>query len=523
MRKLWRAVFSRYMISAILLIAEIAFLYSTVVAFAEYSYVSAIVSVIISALAFIHLINSDTNPEYKIPWMFIVLAIPFFGATLYVLFSRRHLTRAESARLSETIDAINEHSDKEESLENLAALAECDKGAAGRALSILGDDPLASVFSDTRSEYFPLGEQMHKRMLVDMEAASSYILLEYFIVEDGYMWQTMHELLKRKAREGIRVKMLYDDIGCMTTLPANFDKLLRSEGIECHRFSKLTPRLSTVHNNRDHRKILVIDGRIAYTGGINIADEYINLKSRFGHWKDGGIRIEGAAAIGFSRMFLSAEELTTGVKSDYTYYLKPTDTTDITDVSSISDSAQGGFYIPFGCGPAPIYKRSVGKRAIMNIINSAERYLYITTPYLIIDFDLTEALSSAAMRGVDVRIVTPAIADKKIIKIMTKGSYRSLIDAGVEIYEYAPGFIHEKTIVCDDTTAMIGTVNLDYRSLVHHFECAVMLYHTPTVTAVRDQVAKTLGVCTPITAEQAKLGFFEKIVKNLVRIFAPLL
>jgi cardiolipin synthase len=512
------------MISALLLIIEIAFLYATVAAFAEYSFVSAIVAVIISALAFIHLINSDANPEYKIPWMFIVLSIPFFGATLYVLFSSRHLTRAEGAKLCATIDAINELSDKEQSLKNLAALAERDKGAAGRALSILGDDPLASVFSDTRSEYFPLGEIMHGQMLRDIREAKRYILLEYFIVDDGYMWRSIHEALLEKVREGVRVKMLYDDIGCMTTLPQSFDKILRREGIECHRFSKLTPRLSTVHNNRDHRKILVIDGKIAYTGGVNIADEYINRASRFGHWKDGGIRIEGAAAIGFTRMFLSAEELATGSKCDRTYYLLPQNNGGAQDPLSTSErDAADGFYIPFGCGPAPIYKRSVGKRAIMNVINSAESYLYITTPYLIIDFDLTEALSNAAMRGVDVGIITPAIADKKIIKIMTKGSYKALIDAGVGIYEYAPGFIHEKTIVSDDTTAMIGTINLDYRSLVHHFECAVMLYHSPTVLSVRDQVAKTLGVCTPISADQARLGFFERIVKNLVRIFAPLL
>lgn len=507
------------MISALLLILEMSFLSLTVVKLAEYSYITVIVALLLSVLAFIHIINTDTNPEYKLTWIVIILMLPVFGTTLYLIFSKRRLTRSESERLSETIKELNAHSDKDASLENLEALSECDKSAAGRVISVMGDDPLAEVYRGTSSRYFALGEDMHSAMLEDIKSAKHYIFLEYFIVAEGEMWDSIYALLREKVKQGVQVKMLYDDIGCMTTLPANFDKRLRAEGIDCHRFSPLTPRLSTVHNNRDHRKILVVDGRIAYTGGVNIADEYINKKVRFGHWKDGGIRLEGDAAIGFSRIFLSSFELAAGVRCDYSYYLGINNKAK----TDLCPSGDGGFYVPLCTGPAPIYKHSGGKRAIMNIINRAERYVYITTPYLIIDFDLSEALRSAAARGVDVRIVTPAIPDKKIIKIMTKSYYPALIDSGVRIFEYTPGFIHEKTVVCDDSYAMIGTINLDYRSLVHHFECAVLLYSSPEITTIRDEVYKTLSQSAEIDSKGARLGFFELIIKNLVRIFAPLL
>ena len=328
------------------------------------------------------------------------------------------------------------------------------------------------------------------------------------------MWDSIYNLLCQKADEGVDVRVLYDDIGCMNTLPADFPVRLSKDGIQCLRFSKVTPRVSAIHNNRDHRKILAIDGRVAYTGGINIADEYINEVSRFGHWKDGGMRICGEAAVGFTKLFLHSWDLTCGSVSKYSDYISP----------FIDDTrGDGGYYIPFGTGPAPIYGRSVGKETFINLINQAEKYVYITTPYLIIDYSLSEALKCAALRGVDVRIITPGIADKKRIKVMTKSSYPALMESGVRIFEYLPGFIHEKIIVVDDLYAVVGTINFDYRSLVHHFEDGVWMYNAPVVNEIKEQFLKTVSVSDEIDAEEARLTLYERLVKVLIRLFAPLL
>ena len=292
---------------------------------------------------------------------------------------------------------------------------------------------------------------------------------------------------------------------------------LGKEGIDCYRFAKLSPVLKSSYNNRDHRKICVIDGRVAYTGGINISDEYINLINRFGYWKDGGIRIEGIAARGFARLFLSLYDMTRGKISDYSRYF------DKSVPNECDFSENKGYFIPFGSGPLPAYSEPVGKNAIINIVGMAERYLYITTPYLIIDYDLAESLRNTAIRGVDVRIITPAVADKKLIKVMTKSSYPYLVEAGVKIYEYSPGFIHEKTVVCDDLYAMVGTVNLDYRSLAHHYEDAIWIYSSPTVLTVKEKFEKTLTISNKIAEKSTRLGVFEWCISNLIRIFAQLL
>ena len=272
--------------------------------------------------------------------------------------------------------------------------------------------------------------------------------------------------------------------------------------------------MSSVHNNRDHRKICIIDGRVAYTGGVNIADEYVNTKVRFGYWKDGGIMLRGDAVAGLMKQFFSGWDFTVGSISNYSKYLSAVKPAEYID---------GGYYLPFGSGPNPIYQRPVGKNAFLNLINQARNYLYITTPYLIIDYDLTEALCNAALRGVDVRIITPGIPDKKKVKVMTKSSYPYLMKAGVKIYEYLPGFIHEKTLVCDDKYAMVGTINLDYRSLVHHFENAVWMYASPTVEIARDEFLKTVDESARMDDNRSRLTPKEWLTKTAIRLFAPLL
>lgn len=282
--------------------------------------------------------------------------------------------------------------------------------ALGKAKAILYDDPQAELFSDTDSEYFALGEQMYEKMLADLKQAQNFIFLEYFIVEEGVMWNQMLEILKERAAAGVEVRMLYDDIGCMATLDGKYDRRLRESGIQCYKFNPFRPDASEMHNNRDHRKLLIVDGQIGYTGGINLADEYINRIQKYGHWKDGGIRLEGAAVKGMTRLFLINWDTCRESLSDYERYLRP---------PKLPERGEG-YYIPFGSGPKPAYFNPVGKNVFLNLINQAKSSLYITTPYLIIDYDLTNAIQNAAKRGVDVRIITPYIPDKKIIQLMTR-------------------------------------------------------------------------------------------------------
>ena len=307
--------------------------------------------------------------------------------------------------------------------------------------------------------------------------------------------------------------MVYDDIGCMAVLPGNYYKILRSYGIEAIPFSVLRGNADSEFNNRSHRKILVIDGKVGYTGGINLADEYINAFAKYGHWKDTGVRLEGEAVWELTKLFLI----------DYGINVKkmPEIKADLFPVQK--NISEAGYIIPFGDGPRPIYTRRVGKSVIQNMLSSATRYMYMTTPYLIIDNDLCQSIENAALRGVDVRIIVPHIPDKKLIFAMTRSFYKRLMDAGVKIYEYAPGFIHAKSYLADDQYAMIGTINLDYRSLVHHFENGVWMYRCFAVGALKADMENTLTKCMEVTPNMLKTSLAERFIRSVVRIFAPML
>ncbi|MBQ3014202.1 MAG: cardiolipin synthase, partial [Clostridia bacterium] len=337
--------------------------------------------------------------------------------------------------------------------------------------------------------------------------------LEYFIIEEGKFWNSILEILKRKAAEGVTVRVLYDDIGCMSTLPGDYAKTLRSYGIEELPFSRLRGNADSEFNNRSHRKILVIDGKIGYTGGVNIADEYINEVVRFGHWKDTAIRLEGEAVWELTRLFLT----------DYGINAKALPTTAHELYPLQRERNADGYLIPFGDGPKPLYHRRVGKSVIQNMLNSATRYMYMTTPYLIIDNDLCASIESAALRGVDVRIIVPHIPDKKLVFGITRSFYKRLMDAGVRIYEYEPGFIHAKSYVADDCYAMIGTINLDYRSLVHHFENGVWMYRCDSIRDLKADIEDTLKRSIEIAPEMLKTNLLTRLIRSVVRIFAPML
>ena len=456
----------------------------------------------------VKIIASDDNPDYKVPWVLFVLCVPVAGFMLYFMFYSRKLQKKFVHRLDEIkrYDYKNDSEEAEQALKNENPLIASE---AKMLCKISG----SSLFLNTKADYFPLGEDMFKSMIPDLENAESFIFMEYFIIEEGKFWNTILEVLKKKAKSGVTVRVLYDDIGCMSTLPGNYAKILRSYGIEAAPFSRLRGNADSEFNNRSHRKILVIDGKIGYTGGVNIADEYINERARFGHWKDTGVRLEGEAVWELTRLFLS----------DYGINVKNLPEDNLNLYPEAKETKENGYIIPFGDGPRPIYERRVGKSVIRNMLGSAVRYVYITTPYLIIDNELCASIESAALRGVDVRITVPHIPDKKLVFQMTRSFYYRLMRAGVKIYEYEPGFIHAKSYIADDCLAMIGTINLDYRSLVHHFENGVWLYKCDLIAEMKRDILDTLGKSIEITPDKLKTGLLTRFIRSLVRIFAPML
>ena len=519
MRKIYRILISRYAASAVFILAELALMFYLIFYAYAYSVAFVLFATLVDVLVIISLINRDTNPEFKLTWLAVVTLVPIIGGSIYLIFYNRRISKKEARLLKKIFAAIRENEDKTmdsvRSTSILNLLSRNSPSASGRAVSLLKDDAVSLLYSGNECEYYPSGEKMFDEMIKKMEDAEKYIFLEYFIIEEEELWKKIFSVIKRKSDSGVDVRILYDDIGSMGTLDKDFGRRLRKLGIKAYPFARVSPRVSASHNNRDHRKICVIDGKTAFTGGVNIADEYINLKKKFGHWKDGGVSVSGPAARGFSRLFLMMYDFTVGEISDY----------DALIVSEEEDTKRffGDVVIPFGSGPKPAYPEPVGKNALMNVIGAANKYLFITTPYLIIDYDLTEALRNAAKRGVDVRIITPGIADKRVIKIMTKSSYPYLLQAGVRIFEYTPGFIHEKLVVADGYYAIVSTINFDYRSLVHHFEDGVLIFGAESINYMRDEFLKTESSCREIISEEAHLGFLEKILRSLIKIFAPLL
>ncbi len=497
----------RYILAIILTILEIAAIIGIVILlcyYVPYFYFAAMVTQFFCVL---NIISSDDNPDYKAPWLLFVLVLPVIGFMLYFLFYSRKLERRFIKRLSELRCYNYDKRDDEE----LERMYEQEPMAASHANMItkIAD---THIFTDTAQRYFSIGEKMLAAMLPDLEAAKSFIFLEYFIIEEGKFWNAILDILKKKASEGVVVRVIYDDVGCMGTLPGNYGKRLRAFGINAIPFSRLKGKADSEFNNRSHRKILVIDGKIGYTGGVNIADEYINERKRFGHWKDTGIRLEGEAVWELTRLFLQ----------DFGINAKrlPDDELELYPKCAVGAD---GFVVPFGDGPKPLYKQAVGKAVIENMLDAAIHYAYITTPYLIIDNDLCSGIENAALRGVDVKLILPHVPDKRLVFTISRSYYKRLIDAGVKIYEYEPGFIHAKSYIADDKYAMIGTINLDYRSLVHHFENGVWMYGTKTVFDIKADIEQTLGKCIQITPDMIKAGALTKFFRAVVKIFAPML
>ncbi len=498
----------RYIIAALLTLFSILAIIGIVVAlcyFVPYFYIAAWIT---SIACLVKLVSSDDNPDYKVPWIVFVILLPIAGFMLYLMFYSRKLHKKFVRRLAELKIYRHPRSDDEAS----RALALADPVAATQA-KMLTRIAGTALYDNTQTTYYPSGEQMQEAMLRDLKTARHFILLEFFIIEEGKFWNSILGILEEKASEGVIVRVCYDDIGCMSTLPGNYAATLRKRGIEAVPFSRLRGNADSEFNNRNHRKILVIDGRVGYTGGVNIADEYINEVERFGHWKDVGLRLEGEGVF----------ELTHLALCDFAINVKKLPPKPENCYPALPAQAKNGYLIPFGDGPRPLYPRRVGKSVICAMLNAATREAFITTPYLIIDNDLCTTLENTALRGVDVRIILPHVPDKKLVFAMTQTYYKRLMDAGVKIYEYEPGFIHAKTYLVDNTYAMVGTINLDYRSLVHHFENGVWMYRCDCLAAIRADFEQTLEKSILVTTDMLKKGPLRRFFRAIVRIFAPMM
>lgn len=511
MKKIVNLILGRFTIIALLILLQFVWLAAVMYSFSyQYTYANYAIRVI-AVIVVLHIVNRWINPGNKLSWTFLILLSPITGLLLYAVFGRSGITK----NTRNSMDAVNRRVMKYLSVtpEITQWLEQNDKQAY-RQTKYINDWSGFPVYKNTATKYYKSGEEMFPAMLEELRKAEHFIFLEYFIVENGFMLDEMLKILEKKTKEGVDVRMIYDDVGCISTLPPNFSRLMCEKGIQCVAFNPFKPIMSVVMNNRDHRKIFVVDGKVGFTGGINLADEYINKIERFGYWKDTGVRLEGEAVWNLTVMFLSMWNYVNHSTENYEQFMPKAYQTEPFE----SD----GLVQPYG--DSPLDSEYVSETIYMNIINYAEDYVYIFTPYLIVGHEMIVSLCNAAKRGVDVRIVTPGIPDKKMVFMLTQAHYAPLIESGVKIYQYRPGFLHAKSFVCDDKIATVGSVNMDYRSFFLHFECGVFLYRTNAVMELKEDCNEVFSCSDEITLEFFKnQNAVMRIFQGVMRLFAPLL
>ena len=503
-----RLVFSRFFLVALLLVAQIAIAVVAALWFRKELPALLYVQMAFVFVMVIYLFNCDMDSSAKLTWIFVISVLPLAGAAM-LLFTKMNIGhRMETELVKKQIDDTRHKLEKQS---HVLKAVEHDGSGTDDLCRYLNKTGCFPLYDKTQVTYFPLGEKKFEAMLEELEKAEKFIFMEYFIVEEGYMWGRILDILIRKASEGVEVRVMYDGMCEMSTLPVNYWKLLEAKGIHAKAFSAIKPIVSSHYNYRDHRKILVIDGKVAFNGGVNLADEYINRKERFGHWKDTAVMLKGPAARSFTLMFLQMWYI--GAETaDYDTWLNV----------PVDDEEANGCVMPYCDCPLDEYK--AGEAVYIDILYRATDYVHMMSPYLILDGELITALSFAAQRGVDVKLILPGIPDKKIAYSLAKTHYRTLHEAGVKIYEYTPGFVHAKVFVSDDTKAVVGTINLDYRSLYHHFECATYMYKTDCVAEIEKDFQDTLSKCRTVTTESIKNEkFFYKFFGSLTKMIAPLM
>ena len=505
-------LYNRTVIVGLAILVQAAVLVVVLAIFAEFFPFFYALNILISMAAVLWLVNNKSNPGYKIIWIIVIMAMPVFGGVFYLMFSGKHLSRHEKRKLLAISRKIEQYNTAV-CQEPVRQLLHQENPAAARQSDYIARAANCPVYQNTFTEYFPIGEAKFARMLEELEKAEHFIFMEYFIIEEGKMWNTIFEVLKRKAAQGLDVRLLYDDVGSLMTLPYRYYRTVEEAGIQCCAFNPFVPLLNARMNNRDHRKICVIDGWVGFTGGINLVDEYINVYPKHGHWKDTGILLKGDAVWSLTVMFLSMWDYVRGVEEDFSQFSPA--------------RYQPALILPQGYvqpyNDSPQDDELVGENVYLGMIYSATRYVYICTPYLIVDNEMVTALMTAAKSGVDVRIITPHIADKWFVHAVTRAYYPVLLEAGVKIYEYTPGFIHAKSFVVDDETATVGTINLDYRSLYLHFECGVWLHEAPCIQDMKQDYLDTLEKCEQITMQNYDQSPLRRLGRSILRLLAPLM
>ena len=508
-RGIFHLIFGRTLVILLLLLAQFFLIFHFSFSFVQYLPYTYSGILIFTAAMMLWILNSPENPSFKLSWCAVIAILPLFGALLYcfIRFDLGH--RLEQRLLQSTIQKSLVHMPDSSSV--LSQVRTQDKALYNLATytQAQGGYP---IFQNTQVTYFPLGEKKFDAMLEQLEQAGHFIFLEYFAIDESYMWSSILSVLQRKAAQGVEVRVIYDGTSSIANLPYGYPNQLKKMGIQCVEFSPIRPFVSTHYNNRDHRKILVIDGHTAFTGGVNLDDRYINRVEVFGHWKDTAVMLQGEAAKGFTFMFLQMwNSLTRG--DCYQPYL---------DVSIPHSASSTGYVIPYS--DSPLDDESVGKMVYLNILNRATDYVYIMTPYLILDQEMSSALRFAARRGVDVRLILPHIPDKKYAFALAQSHYKELLDAGVKVYEYTPGFVHAKVFLSDDLHGVVGTINLDYRSLYLNFECAAYLYDVPALKDIQQDFHDTLTKCQRITPEDIRhRSLLSKLAGILLKVAAPLM
>lgn len=511
-KKIIKAILNRFVIISVLILIQFGLFFWTLQYFESYStYVHAF-ALVLSYILILYILNKDELSTYKIPWIIIILVLPLAGSIAYLMFGSVVLPKRIVRKIQSHNDKILSNLRKDE--EVFEKIKEENTFAFGQA-NYISQSSKNCLYDNSEIKYFPIGEKMYESMLEELKKAKKYIFMEFFIISEGKMWDSIHEILKEKVKEGIEVRVMYDDVGSIKHMKNNFKKNLEKEGIKCCCFNPYRPIASVAHNNRDHRKLLIIDGEVGYTGGINLADEYINEINKFGHWKDSGVLIKGESVNNMLAMFLRSWDLYYKTKDqDFFVYFK----------EEHNKYENSGYSLMFGDGPKPLDNEYIGENAYLNIINQAKKNLYIMTPYFIVDHTMVNALTNASLRGVDVRIILPHIPDKKMIFMISKSYYFQLIKKGVKIYEYTPGFIHSKMVLCDNEIAINGTINFDYRSFVHHFECACWMYKVDCIEEMYNDYYKTIEISEEKKLENIKKGnIIKRVFLAFLRFFAPLL
>lgn len=538
LRLMLRIAFSRTAIIVVALLLQLFVFFASFYWLKDYSTVVYAAFVLLGAVTVVHILNEENNASFKIAWIIPVLVIPVFGTVLYIYINLQPGTKRIHKKLTKIEDEIRPYlAQNEETVQELQEQSAGEKGIA----DYLYHADNYPVYAGCKMKYYPIGEAKFADMIEQLKRAEHFIFMEYFIVAKSYMWNTILEILKEKAAQGVEVRMMYDGMCSLALLPYGYYKDLEKMGIQSIPFSQIRPVLSTYQNNRDHRKILIIDGKTVFTGGINLADEYINRIDRFGHWKDTAVMIQGEAVKSFTLLFLKMWHVAKGKDSipqeeirKYTVEVWENTQSDEmrTDMESMRNTDMqntqdkklhaSGYVIPYG--DDPYGDERIGKQVYIDILNRARKYVHIMTPYLILDDEMITALRYCAKRGVETVIIMPHIPDKIYAYLLARTYYKQLLKYGVKIYEYTPGFVHAKVFVSDDIRGCVGTINLDFRSLYLHFECGAYMYSNDVLHDVEQDFKETLKQCQEITKESCdKYPKGKMLVGKMLRLIAPLM